>query len=191
MERKAQNCRTGQGYSDLLFLLAVHLLLPTRSLSLQMLSMLECRFALCDHYSEISSPSGLYYWALVSVPNSPLGSFYSQNLISAEDKSPLASIWLYVLGFIHWVPWKPFDQSLCTAGGRSLQVKNCWCMRFLPTATSRSEQSTVAEKHMLFFEHNRLVSTIGNQEHPLGLPTQCPSHVWGYSLHRGTGPQQV
>lgn len=46
-------CSTGWGYCNLLILLAVCLLLPQRSLSPQMLSMLECGFVFwfvfCDH----------------------------------------------------------------------------------------------------------------------------------------------
>lgn len=59
-------CSTGRGYCDLLFLLAVRFPLPLRSLSRQMLSMPERGFALCDHYSQTSSPSGLDYLICVS-----------------------------------------------------------------------------------------------------------------------------
>lgn len=54
-------CSTGWGYCYLLFLLAVCLLLPQRSLSPQTLSMLECEFAFCDHSIQTFSPSCLDY----------------------------------------------------------------------------------------------------------------------------------
>lgn len=103
----------------------------------------------------------LRFWALVSVPNTPLGSAYSLNLIPAKDKSSpthCSSIWLHVLGFIHWTPWKPFDQSFCTAGDCALQVKDCWCIWFLPTVRSHSEQTTVAEKNMQDFYNLAVLS---------------------------------
>lgn len=49
-------CSTGWGYYNLLFLLAACLLLPQRSLSPQMLSMLECGFVFCDHSIQTLSP---------------------------------------------------------------------------------------------------------------------------------------
>lgn len=59
-------CSTGWGYYNLLFLLAACLLLLQRSLSPQMLSMLECGLVFCDHSVQTPSPSGLDY--LLCVP---------------------------------------------------------------------------------------------------------------------------
>lgn len=52
---------TGWGHCNLLFLLAVCLLLPQRSLSPQMLSMLEWGFVFCDHPIQTPSSSVLDY----------------------------------------------------------------------------------------------------------------------------------
>lgn len=88
-------CSTGVGYCNLLFLLTIHLSLPLRTLSLQMLSVLECGFSPCDRYIQTSSPSGLRYpdpcsCALVSVPNTSLGSVYLSKLLNINPHLHIA-----------------------------------------------------------------------------------------------------
>lgn len=83
---------------------------------------------------------------LISVPSTPLGSACPLYLIPAEDHPTPAhcsSIWLYAPRFHFWAPRKPFIQSLWAAGGFPLRMKGWWCIWFLPTARSHSQQQTI------------------------------------------------